>query len=321
MRVGNGKHNYDWVEKWGQMPDTDSTREAWSHHGIVVCENGNVVSFHQGDRKLVVFNSSGELISSTVLDVENAHGMTLTNEGSNEFIWIADNISGKVLKVTLDGKIVLSLSKPEIDTYGNGGKYAPTDVAIFEENNGGNGEIVVADGYGSSLVNFYSRHGEFQHSIDGSSGEGGSFSTPHGIWIDNRKSVPELYIADRSNGQIQVYSLKGEFLRCFGRGPGADWLHSPSGFASFGKYLVVAELRGSRLTLLDLDDEPVAYLGENTGAFKFNEGWPNVPHETLVPGKFNSPHGVAADTDGNIFVAEWLIGGRINKLTRSDQLS
>jgi hypothetical protein len=31
-------------------------------------------------------------------------------------------------------------------------------------------------------------------------------------------------------------------------------------------------------------------------------------------GKFNSPHGVAADTQGNIYVTEWIIGGRITKL-------
>ena len=114
-----------------------------------------------------------------------------------------------------------------------------------------------------------------------------------------------------------MYSLDGQYIRHFGAAPGADWLHSPSGFTAWGEYLIVAELRGSRVTLLDANDEPAAYLGENTGAFKFNEGWPNVPHETLVPGKFNSPHGIASDNEGNIFVAEWLIGGRVNKLTRS----
>ena len=41
-----------------------------------------------------------------------------------------------------------------------------------------------------------------------------------------------------------------------------------------------------------------------------------MPHETLIAGKFNSPHGLAVDADGNIFVAEWLVGGRINKLVR-----
>ena len=63
-------------------------------------------------------------------------------------------------------------------------------------------------------------------------------------------------------------------------------------------------------------DELVCYLGENHGAFKLNPGWPNVPHETLIPGKCSSPHGIAADPDGNIYSAEWLIGGRINKLAK-----
>ena len=152
---------------------------------------------------------------------------------------------------------------------------------------------------------------------DGSEGDGGRLATPHGIWVDTRKPVPELYIADRSNGQIQVYDLSGNFKRAFGTAPGANWLHSPSGFAGWNEYLIVAELRGSRVTILDENDELVAYVGENTGAFVFNEGWPNVPHETLIPGKFNSPHGITADVEGNIFVAEWLIGGRINKLERT----
>jgi hypothetical protein len=37
----------------------------------------------------------------------------------------------------------------------------------------------------------------------------------------------------------------------------------------------------------------------------------------LDPGKFNSPHGVAADEHGNLFVVEWLIGGRYTKLAKS----
>ena len=36
----------------------------------------------------------------------------------------------------------------------------------------------------------------------------------------------------------------------------------------------------------------------------------------LRPGLFNSPHGLAADADGHLYVAEWLIGGRTIKLAR-----
>ena len=219
------------------------------------------------------------------------------------------------MKTTLDGRVVMSIDQPDLEVYREG-KYSPTDVTVHEERNGGNGDIIVTDGYGSSYIHHYDRDGNHLGSINGTEGEGGRFATPHGVWIDTRKPDAELYIADRSNGQIQVYGLDGKFRRAFGTGPGQDWLHSPSGFAAWGEYLIVAELRGSRVTLLDAEDNPVAYIGENTGAFKLNEGWPNVPHETLIEGKFNSPHGIASDGDGNIYVAEWLIGGRINKLTR-----
>jgi hypothetical protein len=30
----------------------------------------------------------------------------------------------------------------------------------------------------------------------------------------------------------------------------------------------------------------------------------------------NSPHTLAVDSDGNVYVAEWLIGGRVTKLAR-----
>jgi hypothetical protein len=36
----------------------------------------------------------------------------------------------------------------------------------------------------------------------------------------------------------------------------------------------------------------------------------------LEAGKFNSPHGMAIDGKGNLYVAEWLIGGRFTKLAK-----
>jgi hypothetical protein len=36
----------------------------------------------------------------------------------------------------------------------------------------------------------------------------------------------------------------------------------------------------------------------------------------LEAGKFNSPHGMAIDGEGNLYVAEWLIGGRFTKLAK-----
>jgi hypothetical protein len=54
-------------------------------------------------------------------------------------------------------------------------------------------------------------------------------------------------------------------------------------------------------------------------------GWPNAKNDrgelvrppSLTAGKFNSPHGLAADRAGNLYAAEWLIGGRYTKLQRT----
>jgi len=316
MRIGTGEHTYEWSEKWAEIPDTQSAREGWAHHGIVVSNTGNVISFHQAEPTVLIFDGYGSLVDSWEATVQNAHGMTLVEEGGEEFLWLADNLSAQVVKTTLDGQVVMSIERPDLEVYQEG-KYSPTDVAVYEERNGGNGDIIVTDGYGSSYIHHYDKDGNHLRSLNGTEGDGGHFATPHGVWINTRKPDAELYIADRSNGQIQVYGLDGKFNRAFGTGGGQDWLHSPSGFAAWSEYLIVAELRGSRVTLLDAEDNPVAYIGENTGAFKLNEGWPNVSHETLIEGKFSSPHGIASDSDGNIYVAEWLVGGRINKLTRS----
>ena len=86
--------------------------------------------------------------------------------------------------------------------------------------------------------------------------------------------------------------------------------------------LVIAELR-ARVTLLDIDDRPVAYLGANEQVCD-DPGWPNNEDENgnkvrprvLTQGKFNSPHGMAVDAAGNVYIAEWLIGGRFIKLAK-----
>ncbi len=315
MKIGSGANTYDWVEKGAKIPNTENARTGWAHHGIVVSETGSIIAFHQADPTVLIFDEDGTMTGSWDATIQNAHGMTIVKEGDDEFLWLADNLTSQVVKTTLSGQLAMSIDRPDLEVYREG-KYSPTDVAVYEERLGGNGDIWVTDGYGSSYIHRYDKDGKYINSINGEEGEAGRFATPHGIWVDTRKVEPELYVADRSNGQIQVYDLEGKFKRGFGTGLGADWLHSPSGFAISGELMMVIELRGSRTAILDKDDNLLGYLGENTGAFKMLDGWPNVPHEILEPGRFNSPHGIAVDPDGNIYVAEWLIGGRINKLVK-----
>ena len=125
-------------------------------------------------------------------------------------------------------------------------------------------------------------------------------------------------MADRTNHRVQVYDLEGRFKRAFG----SEFLSSPSGFVTHGDLMVVAELR-ARLAVLDKDDKLLCHLGDNEQVCSV-DGWPNnrnasgqlVLSAQLEPGKFNSPHGMAVDAQGNLYIAEWLIGGRFVKLEK-----
>lgn len=335
MRVGTGEHTYEWIDNWAQVPESAAARGGWAHPGVAVGDDGTVYTFHPGEPSLLLFAPDGRLLRTIPTDLTEGHGITLTQEGDEPFVWIADPGSkgvrvgdelqrtatpGRVIKMALDGSTVFTLEQPDLPVYAEG-KYAPTSVAVFEERDGGNGDIWVADGYGQNHVHRYSRFdrtGRYLGSINGAEGAAGPFSTPHGVWIDCRKAEPELYIADRRNRRVQVYDMEGRFKRSFGEA----FLTTPSGFARDSDFLIVGELR-ARLAVLDGDDRLVCYLGDNEAVCDL-PGWPNeldergVPARTsrLIAGKFNSPHGLAADRSGNLYVAEWLIGGRMIKLEK-----
>ena len=335
MLTGTGNNTYEWTDKWARVPNGEAASAGWAHPGMVVNRDGEIITCHSGSPTILVFNRQGGFQRSWSLDVADAHGITLVEENGTEYLWIADNgskrrhdfgydyapgaaqASGQVLKTTVDGQTVMTLELPDLLAY-EGKRCSPTSVAVDEERFGGTGDVWVADGYGESYVHRYNRSGAYVASINGEEGSAGRFDCPHGIFIDRRRGEPELYVADRANGRVQVYSMDGTFKRVFG----SDYLTTPSAFATHGDDMIIAELR-ARLAVVDGDDNLICYLGANEAVCDV-DGWPNnkdsggrvVPPSLLEPGKFNSPHGMAVDADGNIYVAEWLIGGRLTKLAK-----
>ena len=100
-------------------------------------------------------------------------------------------------------------------------------------------------------------------------------------------------------------SLNGEFL-----GVVAKDLLAPAAVAVRGDYVAVAELRG-RITVLDKTGAIVTTLSSNMAADEI--GTNRTEPTKWKPGIANAPHGIAFDAQGNIYVAEFSLFGRLHK--------
>lgn len=311
MQVGIGETSFEWIENWAKIPASESGRKNGRTHAVAVNRSGQIIVFHQADPAVLIYDEAANLVASWGDRFAGAHGMALVQEGDQEYLWLTDHLSGEVAKMTVDGQTVMTVNKPELPVYENG-KYAPTWVTVNQERFGGNGDVWVADGYGLNYVHRYDKHGNYKGSINGEEGDAGVFRCPHSMFVDVRGGEPELYIADRANGRIQVYDLDGHYKRVIGEGS----VNRPCDFAALGDWLVVPEYRDNpRVTILDRSGQAVAHLGEHEGAQDVS-GWPNN-RDIVKPGLFNSPHGVAVDDHGSIFIVEWIVGGRIIKLAHT----
>jgi len=315
---------YLWIDNWNNQ----TFEEGWSHHGLVITKDDIIITSCSSRREAIFYNPDGVKTFSFELDVIDAHGLNLSEENGETFLWVTDAgkrrevggnfnypkfYDGKVIKYSLQGKTILELDKSHIPHYNQNRTFSPTVSAI----NPINGDIWVTDGYGSNTVYCFDKEQNYLRQIDGTIGAG-RFNCPHWIYIDQRKEQPELLVADRVCDRIQVFDLSGNFLRCFAE----NITHTPSVFSTWGDYLFVGELE-ARILVFDINDELVAELG-NGSEYVEKKGWPNrmgknnkpTRAKDLVPGKFNSPHGMYCDSNGNIYLAEWLIGGRFTKLQK-----
>jgi hypothetical protein len=305
---------YEWVADWVDLPPAPL---GWMHSGVAVVE-GDVVVSHPADPALLRYRPDGSLRETRPLEgLLEPHGFEPVDGG----LWIGDvgfkrrvhggefeteRASGRVVRVDSSGAMVSELADP-------GSGWSPTAVATVEET----GDVWVADGYGESLVHRFDADGRCVQTLTGEEGAG-RFDCPHGVVVDRRRAHAEIYVSDRANARIQVYDPEGRFLRVAGEGI----VVTPTDMAVVGDELALTDFTQARVTILDVQDRLVEHVGANPEA-PSRDGWPNtrdadgtLVRPALEPGRFNSPHTLAADDSGDLYVTEWLLGGRLSKLTR-----
>jgi hypothetical protein len=329
--VGEGDQKYEWIDNWGELPSNIK----WGNtHNVVEDSQGNMYVHHtvyadsESSDSMVVFDGKGKFIRSWGPEYKGcAHGMMIRKEGSTEFLYLTVNApprgvtpppagAASVVKTTLSGEVVWKVhGPPDIDQYrvpvGTPPAlpaYNPTNLAVAP-----NGDVYVADGYGSYYVNHYNSKGEYLNTFGGRGSDPGLLREPHGIWMDMRSGSPILTVADRRNNRLQRFTLDGkhiDFVPGF-RLPCHFNIHPTN------NTVVIPELNNAAL-VVDKDNKIIATLGDPAapGAPKPNAARTERDRSKFIPGIFVNPHGACFDHNGNIFVAEWVEIGRVTKLRK-----
>jgi DNA-binding beta-propeller fold protein YncE len=271
---------YEVVEGWDKLPI------GWVYTqvaGVSVDARDRVYVLNRGEHPIIVYEKDGSFVRSWGEGMfKNAHGAYIDEK---DHIYCVDRDRHILWKFTTDGELLMTIGNVDVEADGEPFNL-PTDVALAPD-----GDIYVSDGYGNNRVHLFSPEGKLLLSW-GEKGEGpGQFNLPHGIWVRDGK----VYVADRQNHRIQIFTLDGEYIDEWGgfKQP-CDLSIDEAGI------VYVPELQG-RVSILNLDGEVLTRIGGERGH---------------GPGEFYAPHCTWTDSEGSLYVGEVLEGQRIQKFVR-----
>lgn len=313
--TGNGEWTYEAIPGWGELPDKRPIGP--THGGVLTGPDGKVYLSTDNEMSIIVWEEDGRFVKSIAPDCQGFHAMQISEENGQTVIYGAQNngygnkarkqkglpaTPFRVCKIDLDGKLLLEIPN---NTTGEvpGGWNGLTGVAVAPD-----GSIFAAMGYGSQLIHKFDATGKLLKSFGGKGQGESQFNTCHGLAIDTRFGEPRLLVADRENRRLCHLDLEGNWI-----GVHSSNLRRPSSMSFHGDALAIAELE-SRVTILDKSGTPVAFLGDNPN----RKQWANfgVKPEDQRTGIFTAPHGIAFAKNGDLYVQDWNITGRVTKLRR-----
>ena len=235
----------------------------------------------------------------------------------NDNVWIGGNdpADRMVLKFTRDGRFLMQIGKPSTDPMDSSrtdilGR--PAGIEVDEDAH----EVYIADGYGNRrVIVFDSETGAFKR-MWGAYGNKPSDADPGpyapGAPPDQQFRTPVhcvhiaheglVYVCDRSNDRIQVFTKQGKFVKEFSvraetLGIGSAW--------------DIAFSRDKDQTLLfvaDGEDNVVWTIQRTDGKILDSTG-----HNGRNAGQFHWIHQIASDSAGNLYTGEVDTGKRIQR--------
>jgi len=294
---GHSSHQYRLCHGWckanaSKFPIKDA-------HEMVQANDGRLFLLtNETKNNILIFNTSGEITGAWGSEFPAGHGLTLNEEGGEEFLYITDHDLNQVYKYTLDGRKVLTIDAPlDAAQYNEKGQFKPTETAIDSS-----GNIYVADGYGQQYISVFDQNGKLQRMFGGTD----HFQNAHGVTLDNRGEQPSLLISAREQNALKRFSLEGNFMAQYGF-PGAYLnravVKGENVYLSVLKTKAYAEEGSGIVMVLDKDNQLISCP---TGTDPSLASAPGL-HQTI--NLFSHPHDVCIDKDDNLYVAQWNSGG------------
>ena len=292
--VGHGDFRYKVDKTWGRL---DAQRQSLMHcHEMVTDDRDRLLcSTVSKNFNVLAYNKDGKLQDSWQLNLTEPHGLSKAGEGKAQTVWITDSADGRVINLDLDGRIIRELEVPA-DQIPEGKKFKPTETAISA-----NGDIYVADGYGTNLIFHFDPKGQLRNVFGGPK----YLDCCHGIVVDDRRGREELLITSRAGQEFQRWSMSGENLSTR-KLPGLQICRPVISGEHTLFAVIVSDSWWSydgMLAVLDKDFNVVSLPG---GSAPTNQkDFTGVAYDNTT---FMNPHDVCPDKDGNLYVPQWYSG-------------
>ena len=303
--IGHGDFQYGVDREWGNLdPMANPVKNC---HEMVQDRFGRLIMItDETKNNILIYDKAGKLQGSWGNTFPNGHGLTLSDEGDDEYLWICDNgfdNNPQVVKTTLEGREVMRLPHPrELGEYGEEDNFYPTETAVAP-----NGDIYVADGYGSQWILQFSKEVHFIRKFGGRGYGDAQFSTAHGVTVDRRGAGPNtLLITSRGHNAFKRFTMEGEYIETIFL-PGAfvcrpviddDMLYAGVCWSRL-KYLNQTPNSGF-VTILDGNNKVVSNPGGTAPEYRNGELQLMLQQEKI----FHHCHDVCLDEDKNIYVCQ-----------------
>jgi hypothetical protein len=300
--------DYTVAANWLKLPD--GRAQLGNQHGdVAVSSTGDVfVSVQDPAAGLQVFAPDGKFLRNVNGAPSDFHGFVIHKEAGGEFIYGATLRGQTIVKMTLDGAIVMTIGSSSIPDQYKVRNARSNQLALLLTglDVAPNGDIYVADGYASDYIHRFDKTGRYLASFGGKNPPY-SFNTLHKLAIDTRFTPARLIACDRANNRVVHLSLDGQFL-----GVVATDLLLPAAIVIDGDNAIVGELTG-RVTVLDRAGAVATRVGANT---EQGVGTNKLPPAQWREGFVLAPHGVALNAHGDLFVSEFSAFGRVHRFNR-----